>query len=444
MTSNQTVARRMSLGGVLLPSGSHLASWRHPNVPIHGGFDFAHYAEVARMLEQGGFDSLFVGDVLGIFDRGREALAADANASVFEPLTLLAALSVVTERIGLIATVSTSYNEPFHVARKFASLDHLSGGRAGWNIVTSPGREEAGNFGREVPVDHSMRYQRAAEFVDVVKALWDSWDDDAFVRDKQAGVFFDPDKIRPIRHRGTHFSVDGPLNVARPLQGHPLLVQAGSSVDGITLAARVADLVYTAHQNLEDAQEYYAAVKEVAAGFGRDPAQVRVMPGAFVCVAETQGEAEDKFAYLQDLVDPGLGLSLLSGIIGNVDLSIYPIDGPLPELPETLGAKGRQALVTKLARREGLNIREIYKRVLGARGHRTIVGAPSQVADELEEWWLGNAADGFNIMFPYLPGGAHDFIRLVVPELRRRGHALDGGIGDTFRDRLGLPRPKAR
>nr|WP_264047998.1 LLM class flavin-dependent oxidoreductase [Methylobacterium sp. FF17] len=349
-----------------------------------------------------------------------------------EPLHLRAHLAAVTERIGLAATASTTYNEPFHVARKFASLDHLSEGRAGWNLVTSADPREAWNFSRESHLAHAHRYARAEEFVDVVRGLWDSYEDDAFVRDREAGRFFDPDKLHLLSHEGAHVSVRGPLNVPRPPQGHPVVVQAGSSEAGKALAARTAEIVLTAQTTLADATAFYADLKGRMGAFGRDPAHLKIMPGAFPVVGRTEGEAQDRDGALQALIHPVVGRSLLEQLTG-ADLSAYPDDAPVPDLPETEGGRSRQALILPLARREGLTIRELSLLIAGARGHWTLVGTASRIADALQERFEAYGADGFNIMPPTLPGGLDDFAALVIPELQRRGLFRTDYAGRTLR-----------
>lgn len=353
----------------------------------------------------------------------------------------MSALSVVTDRIGLAATASTTYNEPYHLARKFASLDHLSGGRAGWNLVTSSTEAEALNFNRDRHMEHTLRYERAQEFYEVVTKLWDSWEDDAFLRNKESGIYFDADKLHIPQHRGDHFAVCGPLNVARPPQGYPVIIQAGSSEDGQNLAAQTAEVIFTAQQTLAEAQAFYTSVKGRLAEHGRSPDHLKIMPGVFPVIGRTEQEAKEKYDRLQELIHPQVGLALLSSMIG-ADLSGYPIDAPLPDLPETNGGKSRQRLLIELARRENLTIRELYLWIAGARGHWTIVGTPKQIVDRLEEWFLNNGADGFNIMPPYLPGGLDDFVDLVVPELQRRGLFRTEYEGHTLRENLGLSRPK--
>lgn len=435
--------KQLRLGAFLPGSGHHVAAWRHPEAPTNGGLNLQHYKHLAQTAERGKFDMIFLADGVSVRDRGQDPQSLSRSGTVvqFEPFTLLSALSVVTDRIGLAATVSTTYNEPFHLARKFASLDYLSGGRAGWNLVTSATESEALNFNRDKHMEHALRYDRAREFVEVVTKLWDSWEDDAFLQDKESGTYFDPEKLHIPHHKGTHFSVRGPLNVARPIQGYPVIIQAGSSDAGKELAAQTAEVIFTAQQTLEEGQAFYADVKGRLAKYGRNPDHLKIMPGIFPVIGRTEEEAREKFQQIQDLIHPQVGLSLLGGMIGGFDLSQYPLDGPLPELPETNGGKSRQKLITDLARRENLTIRQLYQAIAGARGHRQILGTPEQIADQLEEWFVHGAADGFNIMPPYLPGGLDDFVDLVIPELQRRGLFRTEYEGNTLREHLGLPRP---
>ena len=386
---------------------------------------------------------IFLAD--GVGTRGDDVAflsrTAHSYQAQFEPITLLSALAAVTERIGLVGTASTSFNEPYHVARKFASLDHISGGRAGWNLVTSSSEYEALNFNRDHHFAHAERYQRAEEFADVVTGLWDSWDDDAFLYDKAGGQFYDPSRRHVLGHKGTHFSVRGPLNVARTPQGHPVVVQAGSSEPGKELAARSGEVVFTAQQTLADAVAFYADLKGRLARYGRAPDDLKIMPGVFPVVGRSESEAREKFEALQSLIDPVVGLALVSGLTG-VNLSGYPLDGPIPELQATNGSKSRQALMLDLARREQLTIRQLYQRVAGARGHWQVIGTPEQIADALEERFLAHGADGYNVMAPILPGGLTDFIELVLPELRRRNLFRSEYAGTTLREHLGLRRPE--
>ncbi|WP_069866814.1 MULTISPECIES: LLM class flavin-dependent oxidoreductase [Pseudomonas] len=433
---------QMRLGAFLMGSGHHLAAWRHPKAPA-GALDFAHFRRLAQTAERGLFDAIFFADNLALL--GSPELASHTtHAEVLDPLMLLAALASATERIGLISTVSTAYNAPYLLARRFASLDHLSGGRAGWNLVTSATDQEAHNFGRERHFDHAERYAQAEEYIDVALGLWDGFADDAFLRDKASGRYFDPAKLHISDHQGEHYRVRGPLNQPRPPQGYPVLVQAGSSEPGKELAARTAEVVFTAQQTLQDAQAFYADLKGRLARYGREPDELKVMPGLSPVLGRTQAEAEDLYAELQDLIEPQLGLALLSGMAGGLDLSAYPLDGPLPELPPSNAMKSRQALFIELARRESLSIRQLYLKVAGARGHCTLVGGPRQIADHLEQWFTSGAADGFNIMPPLLPDGLDSFVDLVVPELQKRGLFRREYQGKTLREHLGLQRPGRR
>jgi FMN-dependent oxidoreductase (nitrilotriacetate monooxygenase family) len=437
--------KQLRLGAFLQATGHHVAGWRHPRAQPDAGQNIAHYRQIAQTAERAKFDALFLADGVAIRSHDAETLHLTSRAATFEPLTLLSALSQATEHIGLVATVSTTYNEPYHVARKFASLDHLSNGRAGWNVVTSWSESEAHNFNLDKHPEHGARYERAEEFVDVVRGLWDSWEDDAFRFDQAEGVHFDHNKLHAIHHKGKHFAVRGPLNVARPVQGHPVVVQAGSSEPGQELAARTAEVIFTAQQSLEDAQHFYSGLKSRLANYGREPDELKIMPGVFPVVGRSESEAQEKFEELQSLIHPTVGLSLLQQHLGGIDLSGYPLDGPLPDnLQEPNGTKSRFQLVTALARREQLTIRQLYLRVATARGHWSIHGTPESIVDRLEEWFLKGGADGFNIMPPTLPGGLDDFVELVLPELRRRGLFRTEYEGKTLRENLGLARPAHR
>lgn len=436
------MTRQLKLGAFLIGNGHHVAAWRHPDAQLHGN-PFEIYRRAAQTAEHALFDTIFFADSLAV-DEGHLATGL-ARIDGLEPLTLLGALAASTQHIGLIATATATYNEPYHVARKFASLDRISNGRAGWNLVTSDNAAEAGNFGRAEHVAHADRYARAREFYDVVTGLWESWDEDAIVADKVSGQYFDPSRVHRLQHRGEHFRVSGPLNVARSPQGRPIVVQAGSSEAGRALAAQTADVVFTAQPNLASAQKFYADLKGRLAQYGRGPEELKIMPGVFAVVGRSEQEAQDKYQQLQDLVDPRAGVALLGRMIGNFDLSGYPIDGPLPELPETqTGQRSRQQLFTDLARGERLTIRELYLRIAGGRGHLTLIGTAQRIADELQLWFEQGAADGFNVMPPLLPTGLEDFATLVVPELQRRGLFRTQYEGSTLRDRLGLPRPRRR
>ncbi|BCQ52819.1 LLM class flavin-dependent oxidoreductase [Burkholderia gladioli] len=439
MTTRSSAAerRQMRLGLFLQGAGHHVAGWRHPEAES-GSENFELLRRVVQTAERAKFDMVFLADGL--------TSGPDAHPSMaqrFEPLTLLSALAMHTTHIGLAATASTTYSEPYHLARVFASLDRLSGGRAAWNVVTTSYDRTAANFTRGNHPDHAERYEMAGEFVDVVKGLWDSWDEDAVIRDKARGVYFDPAKVHALDHEGRFFRIKGPLNASRPPQGHPVVIQAGSSGPGQDLAARIAEVVFTAQQTLEEAQVFYRDLKGRLAKFGRAGQALHVMPGVFPVIGRTEREAREKYEQLQQWIDTSGALSLLSDRLGH-DVSRYPLDGPLPELPESDQLKSRAKLLTDLARRENLTLRQLYYLVAGARGHRIVWGTAGQVADALEEWFTQDAADGFNIMPPYFPGGLDDFVEQVVPELQRRGLFRTEYAGSTLREHLGLPRPASR
>ena len=433
--------RQLKLGAFLWPTGHHITAWRHPDAPADAGVNFAHFVEVARIAERGLFDMLFLADQLAIYNDTPENLSRTSYLVRIEPFTLLAALAAVTTRIGLVCTATTTYDEPYHVARRFASLDLVSGGRSGWNVVTSANPSEAFNFGRDAHVEHDERYRRAWEFVDVVKGLWDSWDDDAFIRNKVSGRYLDPEKLHVLNHQGKYFRVRGPLNVARSPQGQPVIVQAGSSDAGRDLAAGIAEVVFTAHENLLDAQAFYADIKVRAESHGRNPDHVKVMPGVFVTVGRTSQEARDKYEALQERIDPNIALTHLSTFI-KFDLSGYPLDDPVPDLPESATISSRPAMLLKFARENNLTIRQLAIHIAGSRGHWTLIGTAAEIADRLEEWFIKRGADGFNYMPPLLPGSLDDFVTMVVPELQRRGIYRGQYEGRTLRENLGLPRPK--
>jgi FMN-dependent oxidoreductase (nitrilotriacetate monooxygenase family) len=432
----------LRLGAFFYATGHHIAGWRHAASEADGGLVLERYVGWARRAEAAQFDLIFLEDGTGIRDMDLRSSERTARSTHFEPVTLLSALAAVTTRIGLVATTSTSFNEPYNVARRFASLDHISGGRAGWNLVTSATDAEAANFGGDRIAQHADRYARAEEFVDVVLGLWNTWDDDAVIIDRASGQFSKPDGFRPLNHRGQHFDVRGPLNISRTPQGQPVLVQAGSSGPGKNLAARTAEVVFTANQTLDEAVAFYGDLKERVAQFGRRPEDLKIMPGLLPVVGRTESEARAKFDELQNLIDPVVGLALLGRMIGGYDLSGFDPDGPVPDLPETDGGKSRQQLMFDLARREGLTLRALYLRIAGARGHAQIVGTPAQIADEMEERFRAGGADGFNIMPATLPGGLDDFIALVLPELRRRGLFRSAYEGRTLREHLGSRPPR--
>jgi FMN-dependent oxidoreductase (nitrilotriacetate monooxygenase family) len=421
------MSRQLSIAAFMMRYGHHVAAWRHPDTDLESN-PFKVFREQVRNAEKACLDAVFFADSVAL-----------TGAPSLEPLTLLSALAASTENIGLIGTATTTYNEPYTVARQFASLDLLSDGRAGWNLVTSDNAAEAANFGREQHVAHADRYARAREFHQVVTGLWNSWEPGAFVNDKRGALPYDPARVKKLNHRGEHFAVAGPLNVAPSPQGRPVVVQAGSSETGRDLAAATAEMVFTAQPSLAKAQAFYSDLKQRVVAKGRKPESLKIMPGLFAVVGRTQAEADAKFAQLQALIEPKAGLALLGRMIGNFDLSGYPLDGPLPDLPETQdGQRSRQQLLTDLAQGENLTIRQLYERIAGGRGHFTVVGTPEAVADRMQQWFEQGAADGFNFMAPALPGGLDDFLELVIPELQRRGLFRTSYSGSTLRSHLGL------
>jgi FMN-dependent oxidoreductase (nitrilotriacetate monooxygenase family) len=437
-----TNERQLHLGAFMRPVSIHTGAWRYPGAYPDANFNFTHLKRFAQTLERGRFDAFFMADHLAVLNMPIEALKRSHTVTSFEPFTLLSALAAATERIGLIATASTTFDEPFHIARRFASLDHISGGRAGWNIVTTSNPDAALNFGLEDHVEHDERYRRAREFFDVVTGLWDSFADDAFIRDVGRGIYFDPNRMHVLNHKGEHLSVRGPLNIARPIQGWPVIVQAGASDAGRQLAAETAEIVFAAHGTLAAGQRFYADVKGRMQKLGRPRDHLKILPGAFVVVGETVEEARRKRAHLDSLVHYDSAIASLSIAIGH-DASSFDPDGPLPEIPETNASKSGRERVIELAKREKLSVRQLAQRLGGYAG-LAFVGTTSSIADEMEEWLLSEGSDGFNVMFPYLPVGLEDFVDGVVPELQRRGLFRRDYEGRTLRENLGLPKPENR
>jgi FMN-dependent oxidoreductase (nitrilotriacetate monooxygenase family) len=437
---------KMKLGLNIVANGAHAAGWRMPQARVNAAMDIKLWQKIAQAAEKARIHFMFWADGIAVRHSARDddELSYNARIDVFEPLTVIGALAAVTERIGFVASASTTYNEPYHIARKFASLDYVSSGRVGWNVVTSWSEQEAHNFGRDSHMEHSLRYRRAEEFVDVVFGLWDSWEDDAFIRDKESGRYFDPARLHTLDHHGEVFSVKGPLNVARPLQGYPVIAQAGSSGPGQDLGSRIADLIYTAQKTRDGAIEFYRSVKAHGEAAGRPAGSMLVMPGILPIMGRTRQDAQDRFEQLQDLVHPRLGLPMLAETYG--DLSALPPNGPLPPPLTTNNAvkSGHEALI-RLGRQEGMTISRLYKIMAGASGHNMIVGTPADVADLMEDWFLGGACDGWNIMPAFLPDPAFEAFEWLVPELQRRGLFQTEYQGDgTLRGSLGLARPGFR
>ncbi|WP_413372993.1 LLM class flavin-dependent oxidoreductase [Paenibacillus taichungensis] len=430
--------RRLRLGANLNGVGNSISFWRHPDIPINASVNLDFYKKQAIKAEEGKFDLLFIADGLFINEKSNPHFL-----NRFEPLTLLSVLAGATSHIGLVATLSTSYSEPFTVARQFASLDHISGGRGGWNVVTSPLEGSALNFGKGEHPNHALRYEIAEEHLNVVRGLWDSWEDDAFIGDKENGVFFDPSKLHTLNHKGDHFSVQGPLNVARSEQGHPVVFQAGSSESGKDLAARSADAVYTGHETLEEAQEFYSDVKARAVAYGRKPEDILIFPGIGPIVGRTEEEAERKYQEIAELVSIDQALNYLGRYFDHYDFSQFSLDEPFPEIGD-LGSNSFRSTTDKIkqqARELGLTLRQVA--LLASTPRTSFIGTPDQIADQIQEWFEGGAADGFNIR-TVVPNGLADFVDLVVPVLQERGLFRTEYEHETLRGNLGLEIPRNR
>ncbi len=434
--------RQIHLNAFMRPASIHTGAWRYPGAFPDANFNFAHIKRFAQTLERAKFDAFFMADHMAVLNMPLDALKRSHTATSFEPFTMLSALSQVTEHIGLVATASTTFDAPYHIARRFASLDHLSGGRAGWNVVTTSNPDAALNFGLSEHMEHGDRYRRAREFYEVVTGLWDSWADDAFIHDVEAGVYFDPDKLHVLGHKGEFLSVRGPLNIARPVQGWPVIVQAGASEAGRQLAAETAEMVFTAQVNREVGRQFYADVKGRMQKLGRAPEHMKIMPACFVVVGDTVEEARAKRAKLDSLVHYANAIGSLSIALGH-DASKFDPDGPLPDIPESNASKSGRQRAIDLARKENLTVRQLAQR-LGGHAGLAMVGTAVSIADEMEEWIETEASDGFTIQFPYLPGGLDDFVEQVVPELQQRGLFRTEYEGKTLRENLGLPRPSNR
>jgi FMN-dependent oxidoreductase (nitrilotriacetate monooxygenase family) len=422
--------------------GHHEAAWRMPESDPFANVNLAYWTNLAQIAERGKFDSLFLADAPVLW-----ANAKHRPGGSLEPTVLLTALAGATRHIGLIATASTTYNDPYNLARRFASLDHISGGRAGWNIVTTGSKQAAANFGLGEHPSHRERYERASEFTDISLALWDSWEDDAEIGDKATGIFADSERIHEISFAGQYFRVSGPLNVPRSPQGRPLLVQAGSSPDGREFAARYAEAVFTAQQTLSDAQSFYSDLKSRVRRLGRDPGQVKILPGLVPTIGSTEAEARALEDSLEDLIVLDYGLDHLAQWL-DVPVSALSADDRLPawvlDRGPGEGQQSRYQLIVDMARREDLTVRQIIARLGGGRGHRTFAGTPEQVADTIEEWALSGAADGFNVMPALLPSGLEAFVEHVIPLLRKRGLFREDYTGSSLRDHYNLPRPASQ
>jgi alkanesulfonate monooxygenase len=433
------MTKQLHLGAVMRPVAIHTAWWRYPGAYPDANFNLKHLVRFIQALEQARFDAFFMADHLAVLNMPLQALRRSATVTSFEPMTLLSALAMVTERIGLVATASTTFDEPYHVARRFASLDHISSGRAGWNVVTTANPDAALNFGLTDHVEHDERYRRAREFHSVVTGLWDSWADDAWRRDQASGIFFDSEKMHVLDHKGEHLSVRGPLNIARPVQGWPVIVQAGASEAGRQFAAETAEVVFGSSRTIGEAQEFYKDVKARVTAAGRSANQCKILPGALVTVGRTSEEAREKKVLLDNLVHPESGIPNLSIRLG-IDVSGFELDAPLPRIPPSNQSQSQRDTLLALARRDNLTVRQLAQ-IMGGFGGLEIVGTAGEIANTMQAWMEAGAADGFNIMFPTVPAGLDDFVTLVIPELRRRGIFREEYEGTTLREHFGLPRP---
>jgi FMN-dependent oxidoreductase (nitrilotriacetate monooxygenase family) len=430
------------LGAFMRPVGIHTGWWRYPGAHPDANFNLNHLIRFIQKLEAGRFDAWFMADHLAVLNMPMAALKRSATVTSFDPLTLLPALAMMTKHIGLIATASTTFEPAYMIARRFASLDHISGGRAGWNLVTTSNPDAALNFGMTEHMEHGERYRRAREFYDVVTGLWDSFAEDAFVRDVEEGIYFNPDRMHTLDHQGEFLSVRGPLNISRPIQGWPVIVQAGASDAGRQLAGETAEMVFASGGSLVDAKATYADIKARGKAVGRDPDHIKILPGCLVVVGDTEEEARAKRAQLDSGVHADSGIASLSIALGH-DASVFDLDAPLPDIPESNASKsGRQRVIDR-ARRDNLTVRQLAT-IAGSYGGLAMVGTPKMIVDQMEEWFFGEACDGFNIMFPWVPGGLDEFVDRIVPEMQRRGLFRKEYEGATLRENLGLPRPANR
>ena len=436
----------MNLMTNLLGLGGHLGGWRHKDAWSDNVMNLDHAIQTAQTAERGLFDLLFLADGNAVRQMDKPALFAANSPSdrpaVFEPVTLMTAVAQFTKYIGLLSTATTTYDQPYSLARRYASLDHLSKGRACWNIVTTSYPDDSLNFSRTEHVAKDERYERANEFVDVVSGLWDCWQDGAIVADKASGRFIDAERVRPLNHKGRFFKVRGPLNMARCPQGHPVIIQAGGSPSGLELAARTADVVFSVVQELAPAKAAYADLKGRMEKYGRHPDALAVLPGVMPIVGDSDAEARETLAKLQNWITPTNAATLVASRIG-YDVSGHPLDGPVPPPPAALNSQTFPAVLYEMARRENMTLRDLYNLTAAARGHWVICGTPRRIADTLEEWFSEGAADGFNILPAWFPGAFGDFVDRVVPELQRRELFRREYGGATLRDHFGLPRVEA-
>ena len=432
--------RKLHFNAFMRPATIHTGGWRYPGGFADANFNLNHIIRFIQKLEEGKFDTFFMADHLALLNMPIEALKRSATPTSFEPMTLLSALAMVTKKIGLVATSSTTYDAPYHVARRFASLDHISGGRSGWNIVTTANPNASKNFGIEFQMEHDERYRRAKEFYDVVTGLWDSWEDDAFVRNQKTGIFFDTEKMHILNHQGKYLKSRGPLNIARPIQGWPVIVQAGASNAGRQLAAETAEVVFTSQPTIEHARGFYSDIKSRMKKIGRNPGHMHILPACMVIIANSLKEAKEKRAKLDSLVHFESAIASLSIALGT-DASVFDPEEMLPDIPETNAGQSSREKAIRLAKEEGLTVRQLAQRI-GGHSSLCLMGPPELVADQMEEWLSNGGADGFTIQFPFLPQGLDDFVEKLVPILQQKGIYREDYEGSTLRENLGLPRPE--
>ena len=432
--------RKLHFNAFMRPATIHTGGWRYPGGFADANFNLNHIIRFIQKLEEGKFDTFFMADHLALLNMPIEALKRSATPTSFEPMTLLSALAMVTEKIGLVATSSTTYDAPYHVARRFASLDHISGGRSGWNIVTTANPNASKNFGIEFQMEHDERYSRAKEFYDVVTGLWDSWEDDAFVRNQKTGIFFDTEKMHILNHQGKYLKSRGPLNIARPIQGWPVIVQAGASNAGRQLAAETAEVVFTSQPTIDHAREFYSDVKGRMKQIGRNPSHMHILPACMVIIANSLEDAKERRAKLDSLVHFESAIASLSIALGT-DASVFDPEEMLPDIPETNAGQSSREKAIRIAKEEGLTVRQLAQRI-GGHSSLCLMGPPELVADQMEEWLSNGGADGFTIQFPFLPQGLDDFVEKLVPILQQRGIYREDYEGSTLRENLGLPRPE--
>ncbi len=435
-------AKKMKIGVWTSGDGAHVAAWRLPGDDPHRSAKIGYWTHLAKVAEKGKLDFVFLADSNRIlYHSNPSAMSKMPATRVFEPLTLLSAMAMVTEHIGLVATMTTTYNEPFHVARIFASLDHISGGRGSWNVVTSSSADEAPNFTAEKHMAHDDRYARAKEFLEIVNGLWDSWEDDAFPRDAESGVYLDYDKLHYLNWKSERFSVKGPLNSPRSPQGRPVVFQAGSSDIGREFGAETADAIFTAQETFKSAQAFYKDIKSRAVKYGRNPDDIPIFCGVGPIVGRTVEEAREKYAHLQSQMPTDVALQLLSEVLGGADLSKIPLDVPVTSLPASDAIQSRRDLLLAKAIEEKMTLVELARYAAGGRGHRQIIGTPEMIADDFQYWVENGATDGFMLAPAALPMYLEDFVEMVVPELQRRGIFRTEYEGSTFRNVLEIPRP---